>query len=742
MDNVGGRSALVKCGFQRYPHLSWCWLDSVLDISAEAQIQIQPWTCPTPHLKSSPQGTHTTSDVRPHLFHSAPLPWFVDRPPPHNTLAFRTTQLLLLSHSHSHPLFLSRNATTNSFETIYSTRRTHLIRQRASRHRPPGSPDTDSSSVHSRKPPRYLPQCHDHHHQSRYRRSQLFTMPTHGLHRLERLFSMRKKSSSKLNHGSCGAPEPFEHAENSTTTFPEPPFIRPRGARMEARVESTACSKSANRASSVPEARIDRAPMHSPNPSTASTGDIHGPPTRTVPLRRLGMERKERDMHSAMHFQEFRFPHPRRGTERPPSSPAPSSQSSTTPVPKSFRSQKRNLEHRNSSIVTPVRTDTPPVSDNEDEQRNARGPRDGTMRKMKPAYLAAALPTPETSPEIKPVSDSRTHELRRDSGLHLATNKGGMFCPSRWKLHKAELRKARSQACISSRSERTSGKVLKGGNVKDFFNLSDDDIAEEEEEMEADEQTGGTSHVTQHFLPPSPSETVDGVTTTSASHRNNINSKGFINTLEDAAAYGAVQIAKIAAKHELDLAYIVNLWPENPRYPPPSGCARSSMLGSAEDIVVETETAAGMTGRLLAAYGLSQVASPFCISAAVHTKILRHTSWVEYSAAEAKPGEFSRGYGHAFHAGTAARRAPADPVVEISDTDRGIVFAGYRQFRPDGTTKECTPAGLAALHADVEYLIDMLIVIHKATRLRNPTALVALTHEVGPMPPGTENVFA
>lgn len=405
-------------------------------------------------------------------------------------------------------------------------------------------------------------------------------------------------------------------------------------------------------------------------------------------------------------------------------SPAMSSLSPSTPISKSFPGLQPTMEHKRSSI-TPVRADTPPASDNEDERNAQNRP---SRQQILSGHPVTALPTPETTPEMKPVPDTRAHKPKRDSGLHLATSGGRLFSPSKRKAHKAELRKAQLQAGMSS-----SSRVLKGGNVKDFFSLSDDDIAEEGLE-EANEQTVGRPHTADSLG--SQSETATAVTTaTSPSQNREKNAKGLTtNSLEDAAAYGAVQIARIAAKHRFDLAYIINLWPENPRCPPPSGCARSSMLGSTDDIVVET--AAGMTGRLLAAYGLSKAPSPFCISAAVHAKILRHTSWVEYRAPDARPGEFSRGYGHAFHAGTTARKASTDPTARersfpattaeptnmLEIMDRGIVFVAYRQLRPDGTTRECPPAGLAALRVDVERLIDRLMAIHRATRLRSPVA--------------------
>jgi hypothetical protein len=330
----------------------------------------------------------------------------------------------------------------------------------------------------------------------------------------------------------------------------------------------------------------------------------------------------------------------------------------------------------------------------------------------------------------------------RDSDILLA-RKRSKFAPLRRRKEEkaAGLRRAQSHANLVIPKDILLPKpVLKGVDVTDFFDLDDEDLAEEVEE------------------PTEPNTPVDGGDTmsasaecpaTPASSKRSSGSTTISDPIADTAAHGAVQAARIAAKHKFDLVYIVNLWPEKSDVESRSsgstpGCSRrnsaaSSLLGSADGTIIET--ASGMTGRLLAAYGLSTAASPFRISAGVHAKILRHQSWIEYRSSDATPGEFSRGYGHAFH--TSKVKAPNSPTpgdgddsvsVRQSENDRGIVFAAYRQPGPDGKTKGCTPAELKELRADAEDLIDMLIAIHKAKRRRDPTAHLSMGFDVGPMP--------
>ncbi|KAG7103406.1 hypothetical protein HYQ44_017494 [Verticillium longisporum] len=509
-----------------------------------------------------------------------------------------------------------------------------------------------------------------------------------GLDRLERLFSKRKHSSTGTNL-STDRTEPVidvQPTQLDNVSFPQPSFLRPKGKgeRMVARDESTPAERHDSRASSLPEARSERMSMHSSTFSTASTGDMNN-----APAHNMSLILRRKNLHASQ-LKEFKFPLPPMHTTTISADlPTSPSCSPTTATPMG----QRHLEHRHSSVILPSRADTPPASDHEDDlkfhhRQQAQSGSTPSLRPLDP-------PTPAASPEIKAF----------------------MFAPLRRRKERkaAELRRAQSHVVLASTQTINQPKsVLKGGDVKDFFDLSDDDIAEED--LSADEPT--TPEMAPYLRRPSTKTIASVRATTPMSKRSSTAS--VMNPLADAAAHGAVQIAKIAAKHKFDLVYIVNLWPEKVHYTsaaasmPTSGCesasssrpnsARSSLLGSMEGTVVET--AAGMTGRLLAAYGLSKVASPFRISAAVHAKILRHESWIEYRSADAKEGEFSRG-----------------------------------QPGPDGKTRGCTPEELEALHADAEYLIDMLIAIHKAKRLRNPVALSAQANDVGPMPSQRGDVF-
>lgn len=391
--------------------------------------------------------------------------------------------------------------------------------------------------------------------------------------------------------------------------------------------------------------------------------------------------------------------------------------------------------------MTLSRLHTPPASDHEGD--------DATIRDLKTRPVATGttttdLPTPAASPEMKP---SHTQIIDPET---LLAQKRSKFAPLRRRKEEkaAGLRRVQSHAnALNNPPSAPPRKVLQGVNVTDFFDLEDDDIAEEVEETDSSASPADA---------PEPGSSVPGKAPSPPSKRSSLAAM-LSNPLADTRAHGAVQVAKIAAKHNFDLVYIVNLWPEQVEsVPQGASCeaapssrssSTSSLLGSTDGTIIET--AAGMTGRLLAAYGLSKVASPFRISAAVHAKILRHESWIEYRSNDAKHGDFSRGYGHAFHAGE-GRRASC-PQVEGNDAatpigpakvERGIVFAAYRQPGPDGKTKGCTPAELKELRADAEYLIEILIAIHKAKRRRDPGAPARAAHDMGPIPPQAEEVFA
>jgi hypothetical protein len=140
-----------------------------------------------------------------------------------------------------------------------------------------------------------------------------------------------------------------------------------------------------------------------------------------------------------------------------------------------------------------------------------------------------------------------------------------------------------------------------------------------------------------------------------------------------------------------------------------------------------------VTGRLLAAYGLSSIMYPFRISAPVHQEVLRTEGWLEYRNATGATDEFARGYSCSFYTGHSPARggSPTDNPKRPRNNNkpkpanRGIVFAAFRLPNQDGTPVCSDAAELEELHGDAEALVDMLIEIHMAQRQTTPRRCAA-----------------
>jgi hypothetical protein len=159
-----------------------------------------------------------------------------------------------------------------------------------------------------------------------------------------------------------------------------------------------------------------------------------------------------------------------------------------------------------------------------------------------------------------------------------------------------------------------------------------------------------------------------------------------------------------------------------------------------------------MTGRLLAAYNISSVQTPFSISPWVALKVLQRTGWLEYQSDRISPDEFAVGYSCAFYAGggsdnnntpiasaAAAAENPDTPnAVKPKGHNRGIIFAAYRLPTPDATRRRSDKFELHALHREAEALVEMLLDIHKTQRSRHKVAgkpaVDGAAEETGPLP--------
>jgi hypothetical protein len=128
----------------------------------------------------------------------------------------------------------------------------------------------------------------------------------------------------------------------------------------------------------------------------------------------------------------------------------------------------------------------------------------------------------------------------------------------------------------------------------------------------------------------------------------------------------------------------------------------------------------------------------------VHKQILRSDGWIEYQNDEAEPDEFARGYACAFYRGQYGGPGAQGDLIGPSvaskswteNIDRGIVFAAYRK-PSHGDAKpaaDCSKAQLATIYRDAEALVEMLIDVHKASRLRSPPSQPLYSDETGPMP--------
>jgi hypothetical protein len=548
--------------------------------------------------------------------------------------------------------------------------------------------------------------------------------------KLERLFAKRKLSTSTTSTDlNDTITTPTEALQNM---FPSPSFIRPKSTRMIARDEVlvTASQQPAKRTQSLPETHLPRrfSTAHSHKPSSASTSrlDLDESSARPTSLTR------RRDV-IICDLQEFKFPVP--PTHSGETSPKSISSSAISPreIPAPDGKGEQPQQRRD---LLPPRADTPPGSDPEDT------PKHGWTNKELPALPHADIPTPGPSPDMAPVADSQLAELPADEILDSTSYKHiqGQLDGAR------PLRKAASHSVLTPPSYQDGAStILQEPTFHDFLGLSDDDIAEAMPEP--------LSLPPQQGLPPTPPATASIFSIPSSRGGSSLLTLTPPYATRPATA-AAFEAARIAARYNFDLVYVVNLWPDttysatSPSNQPSwmsddtASTPQSALSDSPTLPIVHART--GLTGRLLAAYGLSSVKSPFRISAAVHAKILRSNGWIEYRNQDVRTDEFARGYACAFHTSQYGRRASADSTTPPSSRrpqdreliDRGIVFAAYRKPSEDGITAGVglSPVELKAVHHDAEMLVDMLIDIHASHRLRQPVARGAQMDETGPMP--------
>ncbi|GAO16151.1 uncharacterized protein UV8b_02548 [Ustilaginoidea virens] len=518
-----------------------------------------------------------------------------------------------------------------------------------------------------------------------------------GLECLERLFTYKRKPSRSSNGGADLVSQP------PGQRFPSPSFIRPKTSRMTARDE-VRLRRATGRSPSVPEI-------------LASQRMTRGHAYNSLPADgNCQLRYKSVSSPSFTHRQaetlvaglcEFQFPKP---TAQNGDSCSSSHSFDTTRLAGVARlPSPRCCSPLESSPSTP-RLNNPPSPHLEDVGSASQRP----IAKPGNPNLPACPPTPARLPNEASRSGAQLRGVRSADALDkspfrvIEDRMGDLF--DRWSLNRSY-----SQSSIAPSAHSFCSSTLREPGVKEFLNLSDDDIAESAPESPA---LGPLRRLTTSALPPmdlsiSSSEPLASALLTLTPPR-----------ASRPAAAAAFEAARIARRHDFDLVYVVNLWPDTSK--PIHGHG----------------TQKPMIGRLLAAHGLHHVPSPLQVAADVHSRILRADGWIEYRNHEAMPQDFARGYACAFYTGQYPRNPSArcaSPVsgVRLSERiDRGIVFAAYRKPRDGngGLGRDLGEEELGELHRDAEALVEMVLDIHVANRNRQQAWRASLADETGPIP--------
>lgn len=515
-----------------------------------------------------------------------------------------------------------------------------------------------------------------------------------GFGRVERFFTKKKTPAASI--------DPVDQASvpSKIPQFPSPSFIRPKASRMAAREEGGKQSRSRGPSFPTPLSphRVDlnntQSPIRSPNSYQLEY----------CPLQNSFMSPREESFTGE--FDGYHFP-------RPPTRNGDTSASSSTRDPKSSMEapSERSLTMRSPRKPVPkaLRLDTPPCSDLEDE--DTRRPTYFRDKKL-PALPQTKPPTPESSPELRPVHIAHLKASKSIDFLNKS-----IYSDIRRQLVRTvgeqRLRRSSSQISLDFATNRLSisSSTLREPDFNEFFNLSDDDIAESAPEDAVDVVA---------LSPPSTAPSTP------------VSTRSSLLTLtppygSKAATAAAFEAARIANRYNFDFVYVVNLWTDDTQ--PHSS---SSTTG---------KKVAPLSGRLLAAYGLENVNLPFQISTTAHNKILSTPGWIEYRAKQVQGDEFARGYAHAFYTNECSQKGPiisrnSASSTQSINTERGIIFAAYRKPRADGSLVgvSSSQAELVNVHKDAEALVEMLVDIHVANQLREPQSCFHQAEETGPMP--------
>ncbi|KAL2270258.1 hypothetical protein VTJ83DRAFT_2442 [Remersonia thermophila] len=575
------------------------------------------------------------------------------------------------------------------------------------------------------------------------------------LERLEKLFSKRKHTAGSHGHAASkksAAPLPSPDAESRT--FPEPSFIRPTSSRMMAREEVVFKPHPKLRSKSLPESsNATTVRITTPAPrSLRHVPAVPAPYTSMVPRTPQGapIYATARRGDPSEAFANFSFP---AQTDEALRSCRPQSTSRSRHLTPPTSPRTRADLKRDSAAaqlepsLSPLKLNCQP-----EPECDCRSPTPGSITHELRDFDPSVWPKPRLNSDRRHTLMVTTPNDPNRPSLNLSRRPLSVIIPS--PAARRTLKTLRQPPSMSRPTKRKSlGVALKEPTVDDFLALSDDDIADSNNVRA---QTPGpclppfAAHPSTHptlFRSPVWTSPVHPMVTLSPP------------LAARPAADAAIAAAKIAAKYRLNLLYVVNLWPSHmsrPSRSSPFDGAYGSRAGlSTHDLSFGAlsppespmsqssgdDSSGGfdlprrgpglaITGRLLAAYNLDTVQSPFRISVPANLKALRANDWLEFRNDRAAPDEYAVGYSRAFYTGYSparggkgplANRRPSTPDDGASrgfwpPPNRGIVFSAFRAADEHGNVILSNQEELQEMYRDVEALVNMLVDTHKRQR--------------------------
>lgn len=177
-----------------------------------------------------------------------------------------------------------------------------------------------------------------------------------------------------------------------------------------------------------------------------------------------------------------------------------------------------------------------------------------------------------------------------------------------------------------------------------------------------------------------------------------------------AGELGAIMAAGIAKKYNFDLVYLVSVWPStggNHMDPSLTQSHESHPRLAPLGVSIYASPKSVVTGRYLAAFGLSEVSEPFQIHTKTLLKTLRADEWTEHHDLEST---MTRGWTRSFNCDYAAVENGDD--AGPSTNNRGIIFAAYTKPENESVfpTEPITRSQKQEqLYADVKLLVESLV---------------------------------